>query len=173
MPESEVSTTSTTHRARRLFTAGAALCAMWAMLTGAEPSSWIFGGPAIVLALAAVAVLPAAGIPAPRWGALTRLLGFFLVETVRGAFDVGLRALAREPAVDARVVHCRVGLKTPTARLILVHGISLIPGTLTARVAGDRFTVHVLDDGLPWREGIAALESRIAAAFEATPTPDA
>ena len=172
MPGSDVGSLNPVRRVRRLLTVGVALCVMWVLLTGGAASSWIFGGPAIVLALAAVATLPAAEYPAPRWGALVLLFGFFLVETVRGAFDVGLRALARKPITNAGMVQWRVGLRTPVARLVLVHGISLIPGTLTARVQGDIFRVHVLDDRLPWGDGIAALESRIAAALEAEAVRD-
>ena len=162
----DMSTTKNVNRAKRLLTAGASLCVVWVLIAGADPATWVLGAPAIAIALAAIAVLPPAAAPAPRWGALARLVGFFLIETLRGAVDVGLRTLAREPVTRARVELWHMRLNTPAARLILVHGISLIPGTLTARVEDDVLKVHVLDDRLPWREGIAALETRIAATFE-------
>lgn len=153
-------------RVRRLLGVGLALCALWVALAGTDPASWVLGAPAVALALFAFAALPPSSADPPRLGALGRLIGFFLVETVRGAVDVGVRALAREPAVRARVVPWRTRLRTDAARLTFVHGVSLIPGTLTARIEGDALEVHVLDERSSWREGLAALETRIAAALE-------
>lgn len=150
----------------RLLITGVVLCAVWVLIAGADPASWVLGAPAVGLALAGIAILPPAAGSAPHWAALARLVGFFLLETVRGAIDVGARSLSREPVTRARVENWRTGLRTPTARLILVHAISLIPGTLTARAAGDALKVHVLDERMPWSEAITALESRIAAVFE-------
>ena len=161
-----MSTGRRAHRARRLLVAAVWLCALWVMLAGVDPAAWVLGAPAVALALATVAILPPPAAPVPRAGALARLVGFFVIESVRGAVDVGIRALAREPAVQARVVRWRTRLHGQAARLTLVHGISLVPGTLTARIDGDQLEVHVLDERAPWREGIGALEARIAAAFE-------
>ncbi len=102
----------------RLLIAGGVLCAVWVLIAGADPASWVLGAPAVGLALAGIAILPPAAGPAPHWAALARLVGFFLLETVRGAVDVGARTLSREPVTRARVENWRTGLRTPTARLI-------------------------------------------------------
>lgn len=160
-------------RARRLLGAGVFLCAFWALLTEGDPASWVIGGPAIVMALAAVASLPPRAAPTPRLLPLAGLIGFFVVETVRGAVDVGGRALAREPLLHTGTARWRTRLHSRVARLTLAHGISLIPGTLTARLEDDELEIHLLDDRTPWRDGVAALEARVVAVFEPERRPDA
>lgn len=60
----------------RLLIAGGVLCAVWVLIAGADPASWVLGAPAVGLALAGIAILPPAAGPAPHWAALARLVGF-------------------------------------------------------------------------------------------------
>ena len=147
-------------------TAVAALVALWLVLAGGEPASWVVGGPTIAFALGLLLALPPAKVGTFRAAALVRLVAVFAVQTLRGAVDIGARSLASEPIPRPGIVRWRTRLASPVARLVLVHAISLVPGTLTARLTGNELFIHVLDAEAPWREDVAALERRIHAALE-------
>jgi multisubunit Na+/H+ antiporter MnhE subunit len=49
----------------------------------------------------------------------------------------------------------------------MADAISLLPGTLSADLAGGRLTIHVLDRNMPVHAELEALEARVAAMLEA------
>jgi len=156
---------------RTVLSTALVLAMLWLLLAGPDPTGWLVGLPAIVLAIGCLVALPGAARADFRLPALARLVGAFLRDSLRGAIDVGLRCLTRNPIGRTRIVRWRTGLRSPAARLVLVHAISLVPGTLTARVRGDTLDVHVLDSLTPYRTELAALEARICAALEPATEP--
>lgn len=139
---------------------------LWLLLAGTEVAAWVIGGPVVALALAMVLVLPPSYPAVVRPGAAVRLVAMFLFDSFRGALDVGARCIAPQSRIRPQIVEWQMSLRSSFARLVFVHAISLIPGTLTARVSGANLLIHVLDVQGPWRVGLVALEARIAAAFE-------
>ncbi len=161
---------STRNRIRGALVAGASFSALWLLLAGAGPTGWIVGVPAVVGAIACISLLPRHRAVSIRPGALLRLGAAFIRDSVRGAIDVGARAVARDPAIRAKMVNWKTELRSPAARLALANAVSLVPGTLTARVTDDGLLVHVLDDDPSVREGLASLEARIALALDSPPS---
>src|SRR3972149_6345104 len=51
------------------------------------------------------------------------------------------------------------------ARTLLVNTMSLLPGTLSAGIEGNRLRLHVLDTQLPVEQELGEVETRIAAMF--------
>lgn len=145
----------------------AVLCAStWILLADRSIASWVVGAPAVAAAVVSLWLLPPLPLARVRPGAMLRLLWFFLVGSLRGALQVALRSVARVPVTRSEVVQWRTPLRTPLARFAFANAISLMPGTLTARIDGSALDVHLFDADLPWRDDIAALEADIIATFE-------
>lgn len=152
-------------RRRSALIAGGCLAALWAALTGGDPGSWAIGGPAVAAGAALAWALP----PVRPWRlapvALLRFAGFFAVASVRGAVDVAWRALDPRLPLNPGFRRLRIGLGPGPARVLLANTVSLLPGTLSAELEGDRLTVHALDLGADVAAEVAAIETRIRALF--------
>jgi multicomponent Na+:H+ antiporter subunit E len=138
---------------------------VWVVLVGPDPASWTIGGPFVVAATLASLRLSE---PRDRKLSLIRLAGFvpyFLRESLRGGLDVAARVLVPRLRVQPGNQEYSVRLKSPEARLIFIDSISLLPGTLSADLRGDRLTVHALDVRTDVEGDLIALERRIAAVF--------
>lgn len=144
---------------------------VWLILVGPDPAAWIVGGPFVVAATLASLKLSE---PRERSLSLVRLAGFvpyFLVESLRGGLDVAARVLLPRMRVQPGHQEYRVRLKSPAARLVLIDTISLLPGTLSADLHGDRVTVHALDVRTDVVGDLTALERRVAALFRESLAP--
>jgi len=141
----------------------ALLLAVWFVLDGVDDIA--VGALAAALGAALAASLAPADPVRLRPTALPAFVGFFLVESLRGATDVAWRALQRDLPIDPHLVDYRVSLPPGPARTLLAGVVSLLPGTLTADVADDggRLTVHVL--AADPQRALHALETRIAALY--------
>ncbi len=148
------------------------LAGLWAVLTGGAVESWVIGAPAVLVAGALIFVFA----PAPRWriaplGAL-RFVLWFAAQSVRGAVDVARRALSWHLPIRPGCRTWRTALPAGAPRLVFANAITLLPGTLTAEIDGDRLVLHMLDTRADLDAEVGALEARIAALF-ALPAPEA
>lgn len=140
------------------------LTLLWIVLTGGAASSWIVGVPAITAALLLSRNAAAPGRISLA-GAL-RFAGFFLCATVRGGLDVAGRVSAPRLRIAPGLVHYRWRLPaTSPARMVFALCVSLLPGTLVARLGNDVVLVHALDATAPVADQLAALEERVAGLF--------
>jgi len=96
---------------------------------------------------------------------LSRFIVFFLRESVRGGFDVARRTLAPRLRIQPGFKNYRIRLNEPLARVLLINCISLLPGTLAARLDGDRVELHLLDAGVDPEPELLRLEQAIARLF--------
>ena len=103
-----------------------------------------------------------------RWRpqALLRLVGYFLVHSLSGGFDVARRALGWRVRLDPALVEFETRLQSEGSRVLLANLLSLQPGTLCCRLEGMRLSVHVLDQRQPVQESMRRLEARIGDAFD-------
>ena len=135
----------------------------WAVSDG--NGSWAFGIPVILLATVASYWLQPARGAWLRPLALLRLCGFFLYQSVRAGIDVALRALGPGLRLAPGMIEYQLRLPEGIARVLLLDTLSLLPGTLSAELNGDRLCLHVLDTGLPNEAEVRKVESYIAGAF--------
>lgn len=77
--------------------------------------------------------------------------------------DVMRRALSFHQLLDPGLVSYTTFLPEGTARILFINTISLLPGTLSAELHGNRVIIHTLDRGLPIWANIQGLEYHIAA----------
>ena len=142
-----------------------AFAALWWLLTGGDPQSWVVGGP-VVLAVAAGAHRRVARSPPWRLAGVPAMMWFFLRESVRGGFDVARRALRPRLPLEPGVVRFTTRLADGSPRLVFAGLISLLPGTLVLGLNGNVLHVHVLDAGPRAEAGLRTLEDRVGALFK-------
>ncbi len=125
----------------------AALSALWWCLLPSSTGSWLVGAPAVLMgaALAAGLARDAARRISPL-GAL-RFTTLFAVETLAGATDVARRAL--DPRLPVAPGFHEVALDLPEGapRVLFANTVTLLPGTLSAAIRGDRLLIHSIDAG--------------------------
>jgi len=137
--------------------------AAWWIASEGRPGSL---GVAIPTVLCAAAVA-AAFVPWP--GRLVRPLpllhfaGFFLVQSARGGLDVARRALAPSLPIEPALLEFTTRLPPGGARVLLADVTSLLPGTLSVDLDGDRVLVHALAGGPAVTADFRDLEVRVAA----------
>lgn len=138
-----------------------ALLLVWIVLDGFG-DLWVGAAGAALGAGLGVWVSPPAAVRA-RAGGCVAFVGFFLLESFRGAVDVARRALRRDLPIEPHLVRYPVRLPPGPARTLLAGVVSLLPGTLTADVDDDgaTLTVHAITPRP--EDGVRALEARIAA----------
>jgi len=142
-----------------------ALALLWGALNGGDGRSWMVGAPVIVVA----AWL--SGRLAPRQHirlALLRALrfaGFFLIESVRGGFDVARRAFNPRLPLNPGIVCYPLRLPAGGARWFFCCVISLLPGTAVVKIDDRQICVHELDLKPAAGDELRALEERVARVF--------
>lgn len=139
-----------------------ALGAIWWVLTGGDPTSWMVGGPTLLLALwASLKLAPPGTTRFSPLGAVA-FFGFFVVQSVRGGVQVALLALRPRLVLRPARLDLQLRLAPGPGQLILASALSLMPGTLAVGIEGNRLQLHVLDQRLPIEREVRAAEQRIA-----------
>ena len=152
-------------RLRRHALPALVLALIWGALTDWRVDSVVFGGPAVLLGLWLLTLMPqgqrwhVAPVPAIRFA------GWFAVQAFRGAVDVALRAVLPRMPLDPGFRSWRTGLPEGTPRIVLANAVSLLPGTLSAELEGQRLVIHLLDCRTDFTAETGRLEARIAAMF--------
>jgi len=101
-----------------------------------------------------------------------RLLGllgfipFFLLLSLLGGLDVTSRAFRPSMPLETGIIMHTVQLEHPTARLLFVWVVSLLPGTASVQLMDKRLRIHVLDMHQPHQQRLQDLENRIQALFK-------
>jgi multicomponent Na+:H+ antiporter subunit E len=141
------------------------LTVVWWALAGNAAADWRVAPIAVAAALwvALRHARPAGTRLAPA--GLLRFLPFFLWQSLHGGVDVVRRAF--DPRLPLAPAFIAYDLRLPPGppRIWFANTVSLLPGTLSARLGEDRLLVHVLDHRLPVRADLAVVERRVGAVF--------
>jgi multicomponent Na+:H+ antiporter subunit E len=139
------------------------LCSVvWLGLNGTDLESWIVGVPSIALAAGVASRFPPARSFRFRWAGLFPFALFFIRQSVLGGWDVARRVLVRRLDIAPGFVTFETTLPPGPARHILLSSISLLPGTLSAGIAGNQIDVHAIDITAEPLPDLRRLEQRIA-----------
>jgi multicomponent Na+:H+ antiporter subunit E len=144
-----------------LWPSAAWLAGLWWLLTGGAAGSWLVGVPA-VLGAAWVLRRPDAHVPRLRLLALPRFVPWFLWASLKGGLDVAARVLRPRLAITPQLVAYPLTLADERPRVAFVALVSLLPGTLSARLDGDTLHVHTLVPLAGLADELADLEARVA-----------
>jgi multicomponent Na+:H+ antiporter subunit E len=157
----------------KMLTRAALFAGVWLLLVGTDPLAWIIGAPAVLAATLVHLRLAMHGDAPPSASrkarlsarALLRFVPFFLWESLRGGLDVAGRVLVPKMRVSPGLLEYSTQLQGHAARVMFVDTISLLPGTLSADLRGDRIAVHALDMTAPLEPELRRLEVRVARLF--------
>jgi multicomponent Na+:H+ antiporter subunit E len=143
----------------------AVLAGVWWVLAFPRTDAWGAGGLAVLVGvLLHTALGGRAGGRLHVRGAVA-FAPFFLAQSIRGGFDVARRALTPSLPLAPAFLEFRTRLPEGAPRVLFVNCISLLPGTFSAEVTGERVKVHLLarEDGA--EERLARLEAKVAGLF--------
>lgn len=145
--------------------------ALWVVIAGSDPSSWIIGLPTVLFATWSSFRLSldqpgGLGLKLPG---LLRFLPYFAVESVRGGLDVAARVLHPRVNIDPVFVRYEPRLLHPIARVVFLDSVSLLPGTLSADLRDGVIEVHALDSGPELKSGLLRLERLVGRMFGERP----
>jgi multicomponent Na+:H+ antiporter subunit E len=143
----------------------AVLAGLWLVLAGPDAGSWLIGAPAVLAALWTARRESGGGTAGYSVRGFLQFLPFFLWESFRGGIDVARRVIGRRVDVDPGYHDYKLALTKPSARVFFLDAVSLVPGTLSADIGGDKLLVHVLDRRRDPSRELARLERRVAAMF--------
>jgi len=138
-----------------------AIC--WWAVTEGDPAAVGMG---VVAVVPAVLLSLRAHAPEPfHFLALLRFLPVFLWRSLAGGIDVARRALMPDMRLQPTLVEYRTALPAGLPRVFLANVISLLPGTLSADIHGDRLSLHVLSDSNGSEDDLRRLELAVAPIF--------
>ena len=143
----------------------AILASLWWIIAQGQVGAWLIGLPAVALAAMASVYLGGAALPRVSLLGLPGFVAFFLRESVRGGLDVARRTLAPRLRIQPGFKNYRLQLNDPSARILFINCLSLLPGTLAARLDGNHVELHLLDAGEDPEPGLRRLEQAIARLF--------
>ncbi|WP_162924597.1 Na+/H+ antiporter subunit E [Rubrobacter indicoceani] len=142
------------------------LSALWLMLTGGSTSNWYIGVLAVVAGAALGVYLGRGGSGwSLKVGGALRFAPFFLLRSLSGGLDVAVRAVRPSLPLELEMVEFEFSIENHPARIFMVCVLGLLPGTLGARLEGDRLHIHSLVGGESALEGAVELESKVADLF--------
>jgi multicomponent Na+:H+ antiporter subunit E len=148
----------------------AAGTAVWWLISGGEPDSWLVGAPVVAVAAWAGLRLGSCELRLHvSLPGLLRFLPFFLWESLRGGLDVAFRTLRARPRVRPGFQDHHTKLPEGAARVFFVNCVSLLPGTLAADLREDWVVVHVIDTEAENARELARLERAVARVFVGAP----
>lgn len=148
--------------ARRL----AGSVAVWTVLAeGALPLDLLSALTVVAATLASLALVPRARTRLHPVAA-ARFCAFFLLQSVRGGWDVARRALDPRLPLSPDFIEHPLRLKEDGARVLFVLTATLLPGTASVELKPQSLRLHVLDRRLPTGRVLAELERHVAAMLE-------
>lgn len=154
-----------TPRATRFLVKIMVLGLIWGILTGFRVDAVVFGAVAVLAGAALVFVLP----DSPGWrlspAGAVRFALWFARQSVLGAVDVSRRAFLPRMPLHPGFRTYRPALPDGAPRIMFVNTITLLPGTLSAEIAGESVIVHMLDSRADLDSDLKQLETRVAALF--------
>lgn len=136
---------------------------LWLVLDGTH--SWVLGVFVSISGALIVGWLAEGPPPVLSPSGLAGFITFFLVESLRGGFDVAWRTLNPRLPIEPRFFELKVGLPRGPATTLLISTISLLPGTLSAELKRDEhvLVIHALTH--EGRESVERLQRRIGRLF--------
>lgn len=146
-----------------------AYSAVWVALAGAEPSSWILGGPMVAFAVAATILLHREAVLFVSPTGLCLFIPYFILQSVMSGIDVLRRAFSPRLPINPGMISYETFLPEGAARILFANTISLLPGTLSADLRNEEIVIHALDIDQPVYTNLRKLEVSIARIFLKSP----
>lgn len=143
----------------------AVLAGIWWIISAASSASWAVGLPVVIIAALLSTRLQAEDELRVRMIPLLKFIPFFLFESARGGIDVARRAYSPRLPLAPGFVRYPTRLPAGPSRTFFACCVSLLPGTLSARIDEHALQLHVLDNTSPLIEQLNILEAKVAGIF--------
>lgn len=141
---------------------GALFALLWWALTDGRADSWGVGSVSVLAAVSlSLHLLPPVRTYVSRIG-LLRFLLFFFLHSLRGGVQVA--GFALRPRLSLRPGLHEIVLRLPEGigRVLLANTLSLLPGTLSVGLQGNRLCLHVLDERMAAEAEVRRAETHVA-----------
>ncbi|EFI34661.1 cation antiporter [Desulfonatronospira thiodismutans ASO3-1] len=136
---------------------------IWWGLAGGSLQDWPLGlFFVLAAAVSSMFLVPGQNLRLPG---LPGFIPFFLHLSLLGGLDVTSRAFRPSMPLKTGIIMHRVQLEHPTARVLFVWVVSLLPGTASVQLVDQSLRIHVLDAAQPHQDRLKDLEKRIQALF--------
>ncbi|MGB5717619.1 MAG: Na+/H+ antiporter subunit E [Gammaproteobacteria bacterium] len=143
----------------------AILAGLWWLIVQGRADAWLVGLPTVALAALASVQLGSPALPRLSLTGLFAFLALFLRESIRGGSDVAFRTLGKRLRIEPGFRRYRLHISDPSARVLLINCIGLLPGTLAADLDGDHAELHLLDSSDSPDLQLLQLERAVARLF--------
>lgn len=140
----------------------AILSALWWVLTGGSAAAWGVGVVSVAGAMALSLVLHPLETRGISLTALPGFLAFFLMQSVKSGVQVAVMAMRPRLNLQPVMLEIRLRLPDESSRVLLASTLSLLPGTLSAGLTGDRLLLHILNWRPPVEQGVRNAEAHVA-----------
>jgi multicomponent Na+:H+ antiporter subunit E len=141
------------------------LGALWLLLTGGDTGNLWLGAPFVAGGALLGGLLDAPGSRRPRLAAVLRFVPYFVSRSLAGGVDVSRRAMAPSMPVELDLISYETRLRSQSARVVFASTISLLPGTLSARLDGGKLQIHVVSGAESARRDLERLEYQVGRLF--------
>ncbi|MEY6433760.1 Na+/H+ antiporter subunit E [Thioalkalicoccus limnaeus] len=147
--------------------------AVWSIITGADPESWVFGIPSVLFATWVSLLLAPAHPRTLSPLGIMRFVPYFLWGSLRGGLDVAARVLGPRLRIKPGFYRYRVRLRSRAALVVFLDTLSLLPGTLGANLDDDQHAViHSIDTSVDLEPSLKELERLVGDMFREDLTDD-
>ena len=96
---------------------------------------------------------------------LARFIPFFLFSSLQGGLDVARRAYSPAMPLQPGLITHTLDFTHPVAGVIFIWVVSLLPGTASVHLEGQRLHIHVLDLDLDHGQKLHELEQVVGGLF--------
>ena len=149
-----------------LLTRGLLFSLIWWALTNGDLSSWVIGGPAVMLALiVSMLLIPSTPLV---WRAGVKFVFLFMLRSLMGGIDVAWRAFHPRLPIEPDLIEYPLQLPPGVAQVVMVNTVSLLPGTLSAELHDSVLKVHVLDGQSDVKTELMVVEKHVRRLFGLT-----
>jgi multicomponent Na+:H+ antiporter subunit E len=138
---------------------------IWLLLVNGDPASLAIGLPTIAGALFLARRLAPEKDRTLSVTGILNFIPYFLLESLRGGWNVARVTLSPRMQLSPVFIDYRIALCKEGARVFFTNCVSLLPGTLAAKLDGSHLRVHVLDDSSDPLGDLEQLEAHIGAIF--------
>jgi multicomponent Na+:H+ antiporter subunit E len=138
----------------------------WWVLTKGAADSWVIGVPAILSALYIDLRFFRSDGTRWSWGAVLAFVFFFLKSSITSGLDVVRRVYHPRRPIMPAMIEYPLQLESSAAHNLFVCTVSLLPGTLSTAIDGEKLVIHVLDTGRPVEQELEIIEKRVAGIFK-------
>lgn len=142
--------------------------ALWLFLSGADIRGWPFGLAATLAAVWLHLHLAGADPRGLRPLAVVRFIPYFVGLSILSGIDVMKRVLHPALPIDPALIDFPLRIDHEGGRVLLADCVSLLPGTISARLDPEVLLIHTLDKGLPVLATVRDLEKRIEKLYRRT-----